>query len=321
MRENPHNIRKTKGRRTFLKQGSLSLLALSIPATPGCKNRIYPAPALNKPESAAVVWYSQTGNTARAGRVIAQTLEAQGLRVMAGEYRQVDKASLAACDLVIAGSPVYYYDVPENFKTWLAGIPEMQGRPVAAYVTFGGAGGNQHNTACTLLELLAKRGGAPVGLNAFGNMPTFALTWSYGNTARVLKYRHNPDRKTYAAIRAFARDILAAVDGGQSMEIAREFNYRDFIKSDPSIWGTKLFIDKHTINREKCIDCHTCTEKCPVGAIDLPNYQVNRERCILCLGCVNNCPEQAIDMVFMGKPVYGYHEFKRRYNIVIPDPV
>ncbi len=309
------------GRRTFLKQGSLALAALSLPAAAGCKNRVYPPLSVKKPETAVVVWYSQTGNTARAGGVIARTLAGQGLQVKAAEYRQIDRASLAKYDLVIAGSPVYYYDVPENFKKWLKEVPEFSGRPVAAYVTFGGTGGNQHNTASTLLELLAEKGGIPVGLHTFGNMSTFALTWSYGNTEQVLRYKDSPNPDTYDAMRAYARSLLDMIYKGQVFDIDKEFNMRELIKNDLSIWGTKLFIEKHTIDQDKCVHCGTCTEKCPVGAIDLTRYHVDTQRCIACLGCVNNCPEQAIDMVFMGKKVYGYPEFKRRQNIIIPEPL
>ena len=122
-------------------------------------------------------------------------------------------------------------------------------------------------------------------------------------------------------MREYARSVLNAIRSGQSRDIDKEFNFRELIKNDLSIWGTKLFIGKHTIDQEKCVGCHTCTEKCPVDAIDLTQYHVDTDRCIACLGCVNNCPEQAFDMEFMGKKVYGYYEFKRRHNITIPNPI
>jgi hypothetical protein len=38
------------------------------------------------------------------------------------------------------------------------------------------------------------------------------------------------------------------------------------------------------------------------------------------MGCVNKCPAQAIDMVFMGKKVYGFKDFLRKYDIHIQEP-
>jgi len=273
-----------------------------------------------KPKKAMVFWYSQTGNTERTGRMIAETLKNKGIEVTAGEYREIDSASVANTDLIIAGSPVYYYDVPENFQQWLNALPDFTNIPCAAYVTFGGEGGNQHNTVCTLLELLSDKGGVPAGMETFGNMSTFAITWSTGNVSRIMKYSHLPDEVSYNKMRDFASSVLRHVNEGKSYEIDREIDFRNLIKSTPSIWGTKLFITRHTIDSEKCIECGTCEKKCPVNAIDLASHQVDTDQCIACLGCVNNCPVQAIDMAFMGKKVYGFNEFVRQNQIKIRQP-
>ena len=276
--------------------------------------------AATHPETAAVIWYSQTGNTERAGRLIAETFKKKGLTVTASDYRDFDPITIGTYDLIVAGSPVYYYDVPENFKRWLKNLPEITGKPCGAYVTFGGTGGNQHNTACTLADLLAEKGGVPVGIDTFGNMSTFAITWSYGNDARVLEYKHLPDDATYDRMRTYARLILDRVHLGQGMEIAKDCDLRDLIKNSPSIWGTKLFISDHTIDGSKCIQCGTCLKKCPVNAIDPEKNQVNTDACIACLGCVNNCPAGAVHMAFMGKNVYGYPDFLRENHIRIHLP-
>ncbi len=295
-------------------------MTLSMPMVLSCKTGAAAKMNPKKPTKAIVFWYSQTGNTERAGRLIAETLKNHDLEVVAGEYREIDRESVADADLVIAGSPVYYYDVPANFKRWLHALPNIEGIPCAAYVTFGGTGGNQHNTACTLLELLADKGGAPAGMETFGNMSTFAITWSSGNVNRVLKYKHLPDKNAYDKMRDFASLILNRVHEGRNFEIDKEIDFRELIKATPSIWSTKLCITHHTIDKKKCIECGTCTKKCPVDAIDLSKHHVDTDRCIACLGCVNNCPAQAVDMAFMGKEIYGYNEFVRRNNIQIRLP-
>jgi ferredoxin/flavodoxin len=308
-------------RRTFLKKGSLALLALSTSTS------LFPVSlragtkmTVTDPKTAAVIWYSQTGNSERTGRLIAETFTKKGLNVTASDYRNFDPKSVGAYDLIVAGSPVYYYDVPENFKLWLKSLPAITGRPFASYVTFGGPGGNQHNTVCTLADLLAEKGGVPVGMETFGNMSTFAITWSYGNEARVLEYKHLPDEIAYDRMRAYAGLILDRVRQGQGIEIDKDCDFRELIKSSPSIWATKLFISDHTIDGSKCIRCGTCLKKCPVDAIDLDNNRVDTDACIACLGCVNNCPAGAVHMEFMGKEVYGYYDFLERNKLEIPLP-
>jgi ferredoxin/flavodoxin len=269
------------------------------------------------PKTAAVIWYSQTENTERAGRLIAETFRKKGITVTASDYRDFDPKSIGTYDLIVAGSPVNYYDVPENFRLWLENMPEITSRPCASYVTFGGAGGNQHNAACNLVSLLVKKGGVPVGIEAFGNMSTFAITWSYGYEAQVLEYKHLPDYIAYERMRTYARLIIDRAHRGQGIEIEKESDFRELIKNSPSIWSTKLFISDHKIDGAKCIRCGTCVKKCPVNAIDLEKNHVDTNRCIACLGCVNNCPVSAVHMEFMGKNVYGYYDFLKEKHIQI----
>jgi ferredoxin len=200
-------------------------------------------------------------------------------------------------------------------------LPRADGTPVAAYATFGGKGDGQHNTACGLLEELARKGGVPVGMDLFSNMSTFAPTWSIGNEERILKYKDRPNEQTYAQARKFAADVLQKIQAGKSVEIDREFELGGLVKWFPQIWFTKRLIGSHYIDLDVCIDCGICEEKCPVAAIDLHEKEIDRGRCIACLGCINNCPVQAIRMTFMGKEVYGFPEFLKRNRIEIKEPV
>lgn len=309
-----------ESRRSFLKKGSLSLIATQIPFS-GCARGIaYGSPRKTVPETAAVVWYSQTGNTARAGKLIAKRLEEKGIRTIASDYRLLDRAILGRYDLVIAGSPVYYYDVPENFQNWLKKSPDLNNASVASFVTYGGEGGNQFNTSRTLARMLADIGGIPAGAAEFGNMSTFAITWSTGNIKRILKYSEKPDEGTFNQIRKYTDRLLEGIRASRPFDIAKEIDFRDLFKSGPSIWGTKLLINRHRVDTDICIECGTCVDKCPVNAIDIKKGRVDNHLCIACLGCVNNCPAGAIDMEFFGKKIYGFNEFLKRNKIVISEP-
>jgi ferredoxin len=242
------------------------------------------------------------------------------LSVTASDYRDIDPAILGTMDVIALGSPVYYYEVPVNFRSWIAGAPRLDAIPVASYVTFGGEGGNQHNTACTLLELMEGRGAVPVSMDMFGNMSAFAPTWSTGNAERVLRYRGLPDNGTYSRVRRFAGAALESVKKGNAVTVSKRMDFRELIKGSFSIKGTKLFLDDHHIDAKTCIKCGACVEKCPTGAVNLESRRISSEKCVACFGCVNNCPTGAMKMTFMGKDVYGYLEFARRNRIEIPEP-
>lgn len=267
-----------------------------------------------------VVWYSQAGNTERIGKLIAETLKRAGVKTDSGDYRNLGRINPADYDLIIAGSPVYYYESPENFIQWIRALPALDGTPVASFVTFGGPGGNQYNSAYSILELLSSKGGVPAGLEMFGAMSTFAPTWSLGNEGRILKYKDQPDQSVYARARKYALDLVQNVNNGKTYEASSEFTFSNWFGGDVSIRSTKLLITGHKVNREKCTGCGTCIEKCPVDAISLEKGTVNTGRCIACIGCVNNCPSGAIEMKFMGKKVYGFKEFLKRNNLVIKEP-
>lgn len=191
---------------------------------------------------------------------------------------------------------------------------------MASFVTFGGAGGNQHNTACELAALLAEKGGVPAGIEKFSNMSTFAPTWSLGNEGRILKYRHLPDNNTFAAARSFAGTVLANAQAGRGIDVKGNFSLNNMFKGGISIAFTKLVMTGHSIDDKKCIACGRCNEACPVDAIAPGRESVDTGKCIACFGCVNNCPVNAVKIRFAGKDVYGFGEFLKRNNITISEP-
>jgi ferredoxin len=167
---------------------------------------------------------------------------------------------------------------------------------------------------------MAGRGALPVGLDLFGNMSTFAPTWSLGNEARILAYRHLPDAGTWASVRRFADGVLDRVRTGNGIAVPRDWNYRELIKGTPSIAGTKLLIGGHAVDAETCVACDACVQGCPVGAVDATTRVVDTSRCVACLGCVNTCPTGAMKMRFLGTAVQGFTEFLRRNAITIAEP-
>jgi flavodoxin/NAD-dependent dihydropyrimidine dehydrogenase PreA subunit len=310
-----------ENRRQFLKKSLVTCATATLPAF--SKETM----AINrknlktkKTQTALVLWYSQTGHTERYGKIIADVLKKAQIRVEASDIRDFDKTKIDQYDLIVAGTPVQYYNVPKNFQDWIRTIPQIDGTAVGAYSTFGGPGDNQMNTACTLSELLVEKGGIPVGFEMFGNMSTFAPTWSIGNEKRILKYRHLPNQSTYKEVRSFAQQVIENTKTGKMVIPDKEFAMAEAWKVLPIIWGTKLAIGQHTINQDKCIGCETCIEKCPVAAIDLKASTVNKKPCIACMGCVNNCPAGAIEMTFMGNKVIGFFDFMEKNNIEISEP-
>jgi len=90
---------------------------------------------------------------------LAKTLNKKGIKVVHGDLRDIDISMIPTVDLIVIGSPVFYYDTPDIVKGFIQSLPDISGIPVAAYVTFGGPEGNQHNAGCSILEGLVKKKG------------------------------------------------------------------------------------------------------------------------------------------------------------------
>ena len=308
-------------RKSFITKTAFAAAAIALPVEELISAvKEYPPMKTKNPQKALIIWYSQTGHTRRIGMILEKAWEKKGIKVDALDYRRVDKEKMASYDLIAIGTPVYYLDVPGNVREWLASIPEIKGTPVASFVTFGGKGDNQHNTACTLLELLAAKGGVPVAHGLFGNMSTYAPTWSMGNEKRTLKFRHLPNRDTYNQARNYAADILAGVSGGKSIAIDTRVEAGSLFKHFPQIGFSKLLIGNHYVDKDKCIMCRRCERNCPVNAIHPAAGNVEKKKCILCMGCVNNCPAGAVVMTMMGKKIYSFKELLNQNKIVIEEP-
>jgi ferredoxin len=270
--------------------------------------------------TASVIYYSQTGNTRRYARYVGHILEQSGLEVETCDVLTTNPEDVPGADLFVVGVPVFYYDIPENAVEWLGRLPRIDGAFGAAFSVFGGEGDNQHNTACSLLDLLAEKGAQPVALGTFSSMSTFAPTWSLGNESRTLAYAHLPDDETYRQVAAFAEDALKGAEQGRTIKPKKRPSITNLLRGRISVKGTKLFITGHGIDENTCIDCGRCEKTCPTGAVDQRNYAVNTKKCIACLGCVNNCPTGALKMKFAGRRVFGLNELRKRHALTVKKP-
>jgi len=306
-------------RRDFIRKSAIIGTALCLPGalTRECFAS-YPELKTRAPKKALILWYSQTGQTQRYARLISCLLKSRNIIVEEREFQETDKSILPDSDLIIVGTPVFYYDTPSNVSDWLETIPSIKGTPVAAFVSFGGPEGNQHNASSHLLKILSGKGGVPVGRDAFRNIPSYPTPqW---DSANQKSGQHLPDAATYNQVRRFTKEMLERISRGETIPIGYELSLREPLRFLPLVWLNKRVINKHTVDASECISCGTCVRKCPTKAINPFEQTVDRGKCLACFGCLNNCPAGAVVMEYGGKRLYGFFEYLKRNNIKIMEP-
>ena len=306
-------------RRDFIKKSAIVSAALCLPVSLTRESiAAYPDLKTRSPKKVLLLWYSQTGNTRRYARLIGCILKSKNIAVDEREFQETDKKILPDHDLIIIGTPVFYYDTPSNVSDWLETIPSIKGTPVAAFVSFGGPEGNQHNASCHLLKLLADKGGVPVGRDAFRNIPTYPTPkW---NNSQQLSGQHLPNAATFDQVRRFAADMLERISHNETIPVSYEIALREGLRALPLVWLNKKVINKHSVDAQNCIGCGTCVRKCPTKAINPFKQIVDRDRCLACFGCLNNCPADAVVMEYRGQRLYGFPEYLKRNKITIMEP-
>ena len=306
-------------RRDFIKKTAIAGAALCLPVTLTRESHAaYHNLKTRDPKKALVLWYSQTGQTRRYARLIGCILKGKGIAADVYDMQEFDKSLLPNYDFIIIGTPVFYYDTPTNVSDWLATIPSITGTPVAAFVSLGGPIGNEHNSSCHLLKLLAKKGGVPVGRDAFKNIATYPTpTW---NNPKQISGQHLPNAETFDQVRRFTADTQARINSNETISISYELTLREGFQTLPLAWLNKKAITKHTVDPQKCIGCETCVKKCPTKAINPFKQTVDREKCLACFGCLNNCPADAVVMEYRGDRLYGFPEYLKRNKITIMEP-
>ena len=306
-------------RRSFIKKSVIISAAVCLPAALTRESlAAYPDLKTRNPKKALVLWYSQTGQTSRYARLIGCILKDNGLEVDVRDMQEFYKNSLTNYDLIVVGTPTFYYDTPVNVRDWLETIPAIPGTPVAAFVSFGGPEGNQHNASTHILKLLTEKGGVPVGRDAFRNIPSYPTpNW---NNSQQISGQHLPNAATYDQVRRFAAAFMERIARNEPITAGYEIALREGLRVLPLVWLNKKAISKHTVDAAKCIGCQTCVKKCPTKAIDPSRQTVDRDKCLACFGCLNNCPAAAVVMEYRGERLYGFPEYLRRNKIVILEP-
>ncbi len=234
-----------------------------------------------------IYWFSGSGNTLAAARVLAGRLEELGWTVELLPMENTDAAEVNPDVMLGLAFPTHCFAVPEFVWKWAKRLPRVSGTPAIMLGTHGAASGG---VLGPMKHLLTKKG-FHCTAGRILSMPDSFFPFTGEKTNHRWRLAAMEKARLYAeAIHAggthwgrwpILSDIHGALFGGF-------FALRKFI---PGMYTTVHARPK------TCVRCGTCSRQCPVQAISMPTPNAvpcADRRCTNCLRCVAVCPTDAM---------------------------
>jgi ferredoxin len=229
-----------------------------------------------------IYWFSGTGNSLFAARVLAEELEDSTLVPMAKHGPSTEPIGGDGHRIGFV-FPSYYGNLPRLVRSFVESLNMLPDSDLFCVVTMGAFG---RGSIKALEELLADKGQKL--RFGFGVMmpPNYIL--SYDPALFGARSGRRIERKLTKAKRRILSavgDIAAGTGKVKSSSLTTKTLYTDVALLDAGFAVT-----------EKCVACGSCERMCPVGNIRLvkgkPEWQHHCERCI---ACISWCPTAAIE--------------------------
>jgi Pyruvate/2-oxoacid:ferredoxin oxidoreductase delta subunit len=272
--------------------------------------------------TASITFFSGTGNTRRAGTLIASGLERAGWRVRLREIAPpapetaATETEGAALDLAVFAFPVFAFSVPHLVRRFLRNLPAAGGMPAAVLAVFGDdfsgppserrrVYGFEGGALDEAARLLGRRGYRVLTMRGVGFPASF--------TQLMAPPAEDECRLILLDSEEAAAAIAADLDAGHHERGGRGAGTRlwtGVVGALFSLVGRRV-LGKTYIADSRCTSCGWCERACPSATIRMRGAVGRRRlprwgwRCEACQRCINGCPDAAIQVSLVRLVVLG----------------
>ena len=240
-----------------------------------------------------IVYFSQSGTTAKVAEHIALGLEAAGYQIDLHNLRDRIPPDVKEIDLLGIGSPVYTFRLPFNVIDFLNSLLPLNKLPVFSFNLYGSY---CFDTGTQLRKILAQKGARDMGyFSCHGE----DIVLGYLKAGYLFSPNH-PTQNELEGAQSFGKDVASRVAGKPFSPDLRE-------SPPPFIYRLERFLCNRwlvehvmyrffKVDKRRCDNCGLCVALCPLSNISKDNRGKLKwgNRCLMCFTCEMCCHADAI---------------------------
>ena len=247
-----------------------------------------------------IVYYSQTGNTAKIARAIGEGIRPLVETCDLARIKEVSRQTLEAYDLIGLGTPVWMGGFTPNVRIFVENLPDQKGKHIFSFCTHGVM---PELYLPGVVRKLRMKGFTVIGWRDWYGSVHFQVA------PKPYFTDGHPDEVDCREAEAFGQEMVELsrrVHAGETGVIPEP---PDFELTPQLLALLEFYQSGHnphgrlTWNKELCRHpkCHICEDNCLMGYIDLsanpPRYGSKGDACDMWMGCTFCeliCPTGAI---------------------------
>lgn len=249
-----------------------------------------------------ILYFSATGNGKYISEQIADATTEKCMSIV--DCIREDKYYFANEKILGIVVPTYFWRLPRIVAEYLAKIRIYN----CGYTFFLASYGTTTGEAGSMAKDIMARSGQKFDAYYSVIMPdTWTPVFDLTDKKRVHKWLSDGKKQ------------LAFVIGNITSKRKGDFidkKLPKWVATIPSayMYATERKTKNLSVNKDVCVGCSVCAQKCPVGAIKLEGgYPVWKlEECEMCLGCLHRCPKFAIS--YGGGKTAKHGQYKNPYT-------
>jgi flavodoxin/ferredoxin len=244
---------------------------------------------------AVLIYFSQTGNTRKVAKVIAQGLTENGCETRTLTLKKAKVQDIVSADLIGIGTPCFESQAPSPVRTFLRNLPVLNGKKAFVFATSGGAPGR---VLVDLTQPLEAKGAVVIGGFLCRGQDFYPAPCLVG------RFPNRPAEMDLQEAKDFAGSLLRHIASGSSIPMPESrpdafkagfgfYQICGLILKDPVV---RFLMPEPRVNPDKCTQCDWCIHECPVDNLAMIPFPKPGDKCLRCYRCYTGCPEKAFEI-------------------------